>query len=244
MLVCLRSYYHSYYKLKPNEALIIAATMPEQCLYWNFQLNNYWMESLDYRFYPIHVNSDLATYLPSSVEDKAQEKKKKFIICVCHDEVIYRHDLLPTELRSHPATSINWLSTAGHSMGTMCFRWLCTEQFEHPSCTLVQLEVKDQSSDLHEHAATATPAKPSQPANQNENDEKDEDEKVQSLLKQDFTESESSLIDTTSTNTSEKPLEQTTDLVSDENADATTAKTQSKKQGGKKKKKKKSKQRL
>ena len=29
---------------------------PPECEYWNFQLNNYWMESLDYCHFTIHVN--------------------------------------------------------------------------------------------------------------------------------------------------------------------------------------------
>jgi hypothetical protein len=41
-------YYHSHWRLLPGEALIIRAQPPE-CNAWNFQLNNYWMESLDYR---------------------------------------------------------------------------------------------------------------------------------------------------------------------------------------------------
>ena len=47
-------YYHSYWNLKIDEALLIRVK-PPVCDSWNFQLNNYWMESLDYRYFTICI---------------------------------------------------------------------------------------------------------------------------------------------------------------------------------------------
>ena len=93
------TYYHSYWELAPDQALVIDVTPPE-CETWNFQLNNHWMESLDYRFHPVTVNKHTAvTRADGSVR----------LIVTDGDPAI---------------AGTNWIDTAGHRRGTMCLRWV------------------------------------------------------------------------------------------------------------------------
>ncbi len=55
-------YYQSYWKLAPDEALVVRFEDIPECETWNFQLSNYWMQSLDYRNHPISVNKFTAHY--------------------------------------------------------------------------------------------------------------------------------------------------------------------------------------
>ena len=89
-------YYHSYWQLEEDEALVIEVQPPD-CDAWNFQLNNYWMESLDYRYHNISINKHTATC----------ESDGSIRLVVSH-----RDPGLP-----------NWIETAHHSEGTMCWRW-------------------------------------------------------------------------------------------------------------------------
>jgi hypothetical protein len=106
-------YYHSHWKLAENESLVIKV-LPPDCDSWNFQLNNYWMESLDYRYFTICVNKSSAYYEPDgSVQ-----------VVVAH------HD---------PGTH-NWINTCGHSEGTMLWRWYRLAEGEEavePGCRVV-----------------------------------------------------------------------------------------------------------
>ena len=52
-------YAHAYWQIAEDEAWVIEVTPPD-CYYWNFQLDNWWMESLDYRFQQISVNKHSA----------------------------------------------------------------------------------------------------------------------------------------------------------------------------------------
>jgi hypothetical protein len=105
------AYYHSHWQLQQDEALVIDV-QPPPCRYWNFQLNNYWMESLDYRFFTIHVNKHTA---------KAAADGSVRIV-VAHED---------------PGVP-NWVDTVGHSSGTMLFRWVAAEAHPVPSTRVVK----------------------------------------------------------------------------------------------------------
>ena len=106
------TYYHSHWAIAHDEALVIEV-MPPDCEYWNFQLNNYWMESLDYRHHRIHTNKHLARY----------EDDRSVRLIVAHED---------------PGRP-NWIETAGHAFGTMCFRWVRAGETPEPRTRLVKL---------------------------------------------------------------------------------------------------------
>lgn len=97
-------YFHGAWRLADDEMLVITAPTIPQCQSWNFQLNNWWMESLDYRYHRIHVNRHTAHYEPDGS---------------VRIHVAHRDPGLP-----------NWIQTAGHQTGTMCWRWIGAH--EHP----------------------------------------------------------------------------------------------------------------
>ena len=109
-------YYHSYWNIKKDEALVITVSPPD-CENWNFQLNNYWMESLDYRYHTICINKKTA---------------------------IYNDDLSVRIIVSHKDNGYkNWLNTCGHVEGTMCWRWYRLRQGSQavePTCKIVSVE--------------------------------------------------------------------------------------------------------
>ncbi len=104
--------HHGYWKLGPEEALVVSAT-PPACSYWNFQLDNYWMESLDYRYHPITLNKH-------SIQ---LENDGSFRIVIAH-----RDPGVP-----------NWMDTAGHAHGTMAMRWHAAVDPPRPICRVVEL---------------------------------------------------------------------------------------------------------
>lgn len=99
-------YLQSYWRLQPDEALVLHAPVIPACKTWNFQLSNYWMESLDYRYYPICVNKHTAHYNADG----------SVTVVIAHQD---------------PGAAIrNWITTAGHHEGGMLWRWV--EADTHP----------------------------------------------------------------------------------------------------------------
>ena len=88
---------------------------------WNFQLNNHWMESLDYRYHRVHTNSSLA---------RADEgEPAAFTLIVAHRDPNPAAANTTTRSRGKGSKGFkgNWINTVGHSCGTMCFRYIAPE---------------------------------------------------------------------------------------------------------------------
>lgn len=109
----LQKFRHGYFRLEDNEALVIRAT-PPPCFYWNAQVDNLWMESLDYRHHNITVNMHTAVY----------ESDGSVNIVVAHTD---------------PGVG-NWLTTAGHRHGGIGLRWNQPEYDVVPDVTVMTLD--------------------------------------------------------------------------------------------------------
>jgi hypothetical protein len=88
-------YLQGFWALGPDDAYVLELRPPE-CDYWNFQLNNYWLESLDHRDHRIDLNHTAAR----------PEADGRVRIVVAHRNP------------GHP----NWIETAFHARGTMGLR--------------------------------------------------------------------------------------------------------------------------
>jgi hypothetical protein len=106
------AYYHSYWRIGDGEALVVEAT-PPACDYWNFQLTNHWLESLDYRYWQIHVNKHTAKL----------ERDGSVRVVIAHED---------------PGVP-NWLNTCGHRQGAMCWRWIRAAEHPTPRTRVVRL---------------------------------------------------------------------------------------------------------
>lgn len=104
-------YLHGWWEIEDGQALRITSPIPH-CEGWNFQINNIWMESLDYRYHNIRTNNDLAEL---------------------------NEDGSVTVIVSAKPQSSNWIDTACHNKGTMLWRW--TGANDHPIPTVEVINV-------------------------------------------------------------------------------------------------------
>ena len=105
-------YGHAYYTLEPGEAWVLEV-MPPVCRMWNFQLDNWWMESLDHVYQKVWVNGH-----------QAQNEADGSVRIVCAD--------------ADPGWG-NWIDLAGHRTGTALWRWIEAESFPVPRCSVVKV---------------------------------------------------------------------------------------------------------
>ena len=106
-------YLHGYWSLQEEQGLLIKTDIPE-CEYWNFQLNNFWMESLDYRYFDICVNNGNAKL----------ETDGSLVILIAS---------------SNPGVK-NWIDTSHHLSGTMLLRWVNAISHPLPETQVIQLK--------------------------------------------------------------------------------------------------------
>lgn len=105
-------YYHSSWQLADDEALLIHIARIPECRFWNLQVNNYWMESLDYRYHRVCFN-----------QHSAEPDADGGVTLV----LAHRDPGMP-----------NWLETAGHRDGTLCMRWVGAKEHVHPATRVIK----------------------------------------------------------------------------------------------------------
>lgn len=105
-------YVHGYWQLAPDEALVIQTDVPD-CEHWNLQTNNWWMESLDYRYLDIHVNKRSVRLDPDG---------RATVVIAARD----------------PGFG-NWLTTAGHDRGFVLLRWVRATDHPVPTTRVIKL---------------------------------------------------------------------------------------------------------
>ncbi|MGV0067631.1 DUF1214 domain-containing protein [Mycobacterium colombiense] len=105
-----------YFDIAPDEALVIRV-VPPRCDYWNFELGNYWMNSVDYRYRLSSINGEQAEY----------QDDGGVVVVVAHRD---------------PGI-LNWLDTGGHGVGLIPNRWVDAETSPTPAAKLVKLDELD-----------------------------------------------------------------------------------------------------
>ena len=119
---------HCVWEIEADEVLLIEVT-PVACSYWNLELNNYWMNSTDYRYHLSSLNGEQAV----------REENGSVWIAVSHAD---------------PGIP-NWLDTAGFPEGFISNRWMQAASSPLPSTRLLKLA--DLPGALPENAKKISP---------------------------------------------------------------------------------------
>jgi len=109
-------YHNSYWELSHDQALVIRFCPLFDCRTWNFQISNFWMESLDYRYHRISLNQHSAV-----LEDDG-------------------HVIIVVSERNPGDEFPNWLTTAGHTCGAMLLRYVEAKDFPPVTTSVVSQE--------------------------------------------------------------------------------------------------------
>ena len=103
---------YGYFELADDEVLLVKL-QPPSCEYWNIQLANHWMESLDNADIPSAINCATAEAAP--------------------DGAVY----VPISLKDPDLP--NWLDTQGHLCGVIALRWVNAEPQGRPETRRIKL---------------------------------------------------------------------------------------------------------
>jgi len=106
-------YRYSYFDLRDDEALVVDLK-PPTCQYWNIQVANHWMESLDYLYYTTAYNHHTVEANPDG--------SVRVVIA-----------------KRNPGVP-NWIDTAGHDCGCVALRWVGADHDSEPICSVRTLE--------------------------------------------------------------------------------------------------------
>lgn len=104
--------HYCYWELADDECLVITF-IPPPCTMWIFELNNFWMNSMDYRYHPSSMNDSQAV-----VEDDGS---------------------VTIVLSSADPGVPNWMDAAGHHSGLVIKRWVGADSNPAPDARVVKL---------------------------------------------------------------------------------------------------------
>lgn len=106
------AYFGTWYSLAPEQALVVEGVAPDAA-YWSASIQNRWMQSLNYRRYPVSLNN----------HDIEVDESGRYRLVVSQTD---------------PGVG-NWLSTAGTREGLLAIRYQLADGAEPPSMRIVSL---------------------------------------------------------------------------------------------------------